>query len=73
MARYMVAEEFHGLKRYVVHIFVRFSANTTVQSGIWYIFLYGFLQIVRFLNGTVYGSSRPRYTHGKHYRGKFTV
>ena len=30
-------------------------------------------KIVRFLNGTVYGSSRPRYTHGKPYRGKFTV
>ena len=43
------------------YIFVRFSANTTVQSSTrqkWY----GFLKIVRFLNGTVYGSSRPRYT-----------
>ena len=75
MARYIVAEEFYGSKRYMVHICTVFCKYHGTK---WYM-----VEMVRFsenctvFNGTVYGSSRPRYTHGKPYRGKnrgkFTV
>ena len=76
----MVAEEFHGSKRYMVHICTVFCKYYGTK---WYM-----VEMVRFSeSGTVfkrygiYGSSRPRYTMvsltavktAVNNRGKFTV
>ena len=54
----------------ILYIFERFSANTTVQNGTYMVEMVRFSENCTVLSGTVYGSSRPRYTHGKPYGGK---